>query len=156
MTVKPRLDRVREVANSTARVLSMTYMYRREEYKVDFGYAPELLWEPHQQFYFWVTPKPKAIGRARKSEGTKAAAAFEEWTGQESESEQDFQLPLAPLQRAGIAGRIVYRFMRHGDEYWHHDWDAEDSFYMGTNLRGPKVYAINGPKLQFTGRGIIN
>lgn len=154
--IKPRLDRVSEVANSTARVLSCTYVHRGYEYKYDFRYAPLLLWEPVQKFLLWITPSPKKLSGVRTVAEGGAAIAFEDWTGREAESETDFALPGNPLRREGVAGRIVYRFERAGDKYWHHDFSPDDSLYVGANERGPRVFAVTGPNLRFTDRGIIN
>lgn len=156
MSRKPRLDRVREVANSTARVISQTYQAADGQwYKFTFSDAPVIMWDPGQEFYFWVSPHPKMYGKPRAAGKGRASKAFERWTGEAASTERDFGLPAYPLERHGTAGRIIYKFDRDGHRYWHHDWDIEDVLYLGSNTRGPRVFAINGPALQFTGRGIV-
>lgn len=126
-------------------------------YEHKFGRLPRASWDPHQDFIFWVTPAAKRLSMNRPAEPGPAADAFEEYDQEEATTEFDSVLPSHPLELVGRAVRIYYRFNREGDEeWWHHDFDQADRFYRGKNTKGPRVFAVTGPDLQFTRWGIIN
>jgi hypothetical protein len=120
---------------------------------------PLLLWSPKQRALVWVEGIKASRLRLGAPRTDGAAKVFENWAGGEAGQHRELELPGKRFHPVGRAVSIAYTepFGRHADGpvLWDHDFSRSDTFYQA-GQNSPFVFAVTGPRLAVTARGIVN
>lgn len=145
------LGHVRELVTERKDGTRVAYTWKRPQ--------PLLVWSPKQRALVWVEGiKPGRLRKgAPRTDG--AAKVFEKWAGGEAGQHRELELPAKRFRTVGRAVSIAYTepFGRHasGPVVWEHDFSRSDTFYQA-GQNSPFVFAVTGPRLAVTARGIVN
>jgi hypothetical protein len=122
------------------------------------GSRPMLLWSPKARALFWIEgAKPSGLRKgAPRSDG--AAKIFENFAeGRPAEQHRTMVLPLKRPRKMGRAVRIVYTEpwgRAAAGTRWEHDFSPSDVFWKAGGA-SPFLFAVTGPRLTVTERGIV-
>jgi len=122
------------------------------------GSRPLLLWSPKIRALVWFEGADVSASRKGAPRDDGAARIFETFAdGMAAESHQIATMPPRKLRRIGRAIRVVYtepwgRAPR--GTRWHHDFSPSDVFWAADRA-APFAFAVSGPRLTVTERGIV-
>ena len=119
---------------------------------------PLLLWDRTQRMLFWSEGgNPSRLKKgAPRSDG--AARVFENFAERDAQAHRTMALPRRKLARVGRAVFISYTEPWGRDPakpLWEHDLAPSDVAYEAKG-KGGSVFAVSGPRLTVTERGIVN
>ncbi len=144
------LGRVRELVVDDGKGEHKVYTWK--------GKRPRLLYSKPKHMLFWVEGAEPSNPKRGAPRGDGAAKVFENFAAQDATSHRTMGLPPKRLRRVGRAVSIAYtepygRHPRKGG-VWEHEFSPSDTFYQA-GRSSPFVFAVAGPRLTVTDRGIV-